>query len=173
MRTRSLRGRFFGLCILAGALATAGCHNYVPISDAQPGTKVRVRVPVTSALDGDNGGGQSASIEGDVVEFGDTLVLAVLSRQEYGAYREVVLYDTLKLAPEQRLTVERAEFSTGRTVLLGAVIAVGATALAISAFNAGTGDDKPIDPGPPPPSPAVVVSNSVVSGLLGLLGLSR
>jgi hypothetical protein len=154
-------------------MLTAGCHSYVPVSDAEPGTTVRVRVPVTSALDGDNGPGQSAAIEGDVVAFGDTLVLAVMNRQEYGAYREVVMFDTLRLGPEQRISVERAEFSKGRTVLLSAALVFGVGALAVAAFNSGTGDDSEIPGGGPPPQGGVVVSNSVVSGLLGLLGFAR
>jgi hypothetical protein len=162
-----------GVLALSASLAAAGCHTYVPVTSAEPGSTVRVRVPVTSALDNGNAAPQTAAIEGAVIEFADTLVLAVTNRQEYGAYREVVLYDTLRLAPDQRLSVEQAEFSTGRTVLLSAAIAVGAGALALAAFNSGGGDDTPIDGGGPPPQGGIVISNSLVSGLLGALGIAR
>jgi hypothetical protein len=159
---------------LAGALlAASACYTYAPVENPQPGTRVRVAVPVQSALDDGNAAPQTAAIEGDVVSNGDTLLLAVTNRQEYGAYREVVLFDTLHLAKDQLVALEQPEFSTGRTVLLSAVITVGATVAALLAFNKDTGNDGPIDPGPPPPAPAVVVSNSLLSGVLGLLGIAR
>ena len=158
--------------VLAGLFASA-CHSYTPVTHPAPGARVRVSVPVQSALDDGNAAPQTASIEGEVVESRDTLVLAVTNRQEYGAYREVVLYDTLRLAPDQMVSVEQADFSMGRTVLLSTVIAVGATVAAILAFNQDVGDDGPIDGGPPPPAPAVVVGNSILSGVLGLLGIAR
>ena len=50
---------------------------------------------------------------------------------------------------------------------------MGVTVGAILAFNKDVGDDGPIDPGPPPPAPAIVVNGSFVSSLLGLLGVGR
>lgn len=159
------------LALIAGAQA---CYSYVPVASPQPGTTVRVHVPVTSALVGPNAAPQSASIEGEVVAFTDTLYLATSSRQEYGAYREVVMYDTLTFAPDQRLAVEQQEFSTGRTVALTGVIMGGVTLLAIAAFSGKFGGDQdPTDPGPPAPQGAVTISNSFVSGVLGLLGFSH
>jgi hypothetical protein len=170
-------GRPRGAAPIAAAalvlLSVSACYTYVPVQNPEPGTRVRVSVPVQSALDNGNAAPQTAAIEGDVVASGDTLLLAVTNRQEYGAYREVVLYDTLHLAQDQLVALEQPEFSMGRTVLLSTVITVGATVAAILAFNKDTGNDGPIDPGPPPPAPAVVVSNSLLSGVLGLLGISR
>lgn len=161
--------RLLMLALLAGA---GGCHTYVPVADPEPGTTVRVRVPVTSALVGPNAPQGSASIEGQVVALRDTLYLATTNRQEYGAYREVVMYDTLALAPDQLLSIERAEFSTGRTMVLTAAIVVAAGAFALAAFSGETGS-KGGPPPPPPPQGALVISNSFVSGVLGMLGIAR
>ena len=157
--------------LVVALLAVGACSTYVPVSNPTPGSTVRVRVPVTSALDG--GAPGSATIEGDVISSGDTLVLGVTNRQEFGAYREVVLFDTLRLAPDQIMTVEEASFSTGRTAVLTVAIVAGAVGLALTAFSGSGGDDGPIDGGPPPPQGAVVASNSFVSGVLGLLGIAR
>lgn len=159
--------RGLALALLLGAGA---CHTYLPVTNPAPGTNVRVRVPVTSALDNGNAAPGTASIEGVVVESGDTLVLATSLRQEYGAYREVTMVDTLRLRPEQLLSVEQPQFSMGRTVLLTAVIVGAAVGTAIASFGGG-GDE--IDGGEPPPQGAIVISNSFVSGVLGLLGFSR
>ena len=172
MTRRSVPGiRVFVLFVLAG---TAGCYTYVPVANPAPGTQVRVHVPVTSALADPNAAPQTAAIEGEVVSFQDTLRLATTSRQEYGAYREVVMYDTLSLAPDQRVVIEQPEFSRGRTIVLTSVIVGGATLLALAAFS-GTfgGNQDPTDPGPPTPQGAVTISNSLVSGVLGILGFAR
>ena len=156
--------------VLLLLLATAACHTYVPVSNPTPGTRVRVRVPVTSALDNGNLAPSTASIEGDVIAAGDTLVLGTMTRQEYGAYREVTLVDTLRLGPDQLLSVEQAQFSTGRTIALTAAIVGAAVGTAIAAFGGG---GEQIDGGEPPPQGAIVISNSFLSGVLGLLGFSR
>jgi len=165
--SRRTRHCVVGFILLLSATA---CHSYIPIADPQPGTTVRVTVPVTSAAQNRNAPPQYRSIEGDVVEAGDTVVLAVRTRQEYGAFREIVRYDTLRLAPDQRYSMERSEFSTARTALLTAVITGGITIFALAAVGGGGGGDGPIDPGPPPPQPSIVVGSSLISGVLGWLG---
>lgn len=154
------------------AVSTA-CYTYVPVATPAPGTTVRVHVPVTSAAIGPNAAPQSIAIEGEVVAFRDTLFLATESRQVYGAYREVTMVDTLSFAPGERLAVEQAEFSRGRTAALSVAVVGGITLLAIAAFHGVVGGDPPTDPPPPNPQGAIVVSNSFVSGVLGLLGLAH
>ena len=159
-----------GLALIT-AVGAAGCHTYVPVQTPVPGSTVRVQIPVVSAAADPNAPPQTVSLEGLVVESGDTLVLATTRRQEYGAFREVVQYDTLRLAEDQRYGVEAVEFSAGKSVMLGVGLAAGVGLIAIAAFNGGGGGgDTPIDGGPPPPQGAVVVSSSWVAGLLGLLG---
>ena len=154
---------------MPGAMFLAGCHNYVPVDVAPVGAAVRVLVPVQSALADPNAPASTASIEGDVVSDGDTLVLALVNRQEYGAFREIVRYDTLRLGPDQRTRVEVKQFSNGKSVALGVGIAVGVAILAVSAFgglNGGGPDDMP----PPPPQGALVFSPSLLSSLWSVFG---
>lgn len=155
--------------VFGAVVGTAGCHTYTPVSTPMPGSTVRVRVPVASALADPNAPPQTAAIEGEVVASGDTLVLATTNRQEYGAFREIVQHDTVRLGPDQRYSVELSEFSTGKSVALGLAIAGGAAILATTAFGGGGGGDTPIGTGPPPPQP-IVISNGLISSILGLLG---
>ena len=159
--------------LLVGLLVASGCYSYTPVSNPAVGTTVRVRVPVTSAVDDRNAAQNSVLIEGDVVESRDTLVLTTTNRQEYGAYREITLVDTIRLAPDQFVSLEQGEFSTGRTAVLTIAIVAGATALALGAFGGESGGSGGGEPPPPTPQGAVVISNSFVSGVLGLLGLAR
>ena len=62
------------LCV-AAVLTLGGCHSYRAVDTPPPGATVRVRVPVTSALDDPNTAPASVAIEGVVLEVGDTLVL--------------------------------------------------------------------------------------------------
>lgn len=162
-----MSGRFpaFGsiLCVTA-VLVLGGCHTYQVVDTPPLGSTVRVRVPVTSALDDRNTAPASAAIEGEVLQVGDTLVLATRTRREFGAFREVILLDTLRLGRGQTSSIELKEFSGGRSVVLGIVLAGGATGLALAAFKGGGGDNEvPSGPGRPPT--AVVVSRSVLSAV--------
>ena len=151
------------------AVALSACHRYIPIETAVPGTIVRVHVPVTTALADPNAPVPSVSIEGSVLAAGDTLVLATQTRREFGAFREVILFDTVRLAEDQRAGMELQEFSMGRSIALGALITGGAAALAAAAFGARTGSGGN-EPPPPQPVPAIVVSGSILSAIWGLIG---
>lgn len=154
------------LTVMAISLLSA-CHTYRAVDEPVPGTTVRVHVPVASPLASRNAPPASVAVEGLVVEGGDTLVLAVTTRRELGAFRELTQYDTVYLGPEQRTGVEVREFSSARSIALGSVIAAGVAGLAAAAFGLG-GGGSPDDPGNPPPAPAVVVG-SVVSAVWGVL----
>lgn len=149
-------------------LGAAACHSYTPVTTPIPGSTVRVQVPVVSALADPNAPPQTVPVEGLVVQAGDTLVLATTNRREYGAYREIVQHDTIRLGPDQRASMELSEFSTGKSVALGLVIAGGATVLALTAFGFGGGSTTPIDGGPAPPQ-SIVISNGMIAGLIGFL----
>jgi len=163
------RYRTLAIALFALSPALSACHTYRPISTATPGTAIRVHVPVVSALSNPNAPPQSVSIEGDVVSAGDTVVLATETRRELGAYREVVQFDTVRLAPDQRLSMELVEFSTKKSVLLGVAIAGGATAFAVAAFGFGGGSDGG-GPNNTPPQPAIVISGSLIGSILGWVG---
>ena len=133
-----------------------------------PGSTVRVRVPVTSALDDRNAAPTTVAIEGEVLEAGDTLVLARRTRQEFGAFREVIRMDTLRLARAQVTSVELKEFSSGRSVVLGLVLAAGGSGLALAAFGSGGGDGE-VPGAPDNPNTSIVVSGSVLSAIWSLI----
>lgn len=166
-RRRVGRGWPAALAMVAVVTTTTACHTYTPVTTPPPpGSIVRVQVPVRSALDNPNAPTQSTSIEGRVVDNGDTLRLATTSRMAYGAYREITQYDTLSLAPDQALSVEVREFSRKRSIILGVVLTAAIGTAAIKAFNTG-GGSSPGPPDPPPPPPAIV-SVPVVSSIISL-----
>lgn len=163
---RWLRGPAGTLSVLVAAAVMTGCHTYTPVTTPAPGTTVRVQIPVRSAMDDPNAPTPTRSVEGLVVEGGDTLVLATESRIEYGAYREITQYDTLRIGPDQRSSVEVREFSKGKSVVLGVAvtgIVVGAALLALGG-TFGSGGEGPSDG---TPNPAIV--GIPVSALLGWL----
>ncbi len=152
------------LCLsLVAVLVLAGCHTYSLVDTPPVGSTVRVRVPVISALDDRNAAPASMAMEGQVLQFGDTLVLATHTRREFGAFREVILVDTLRLAPSQLSSIELKEFSGGRSVGFGIALAAGATVLALAAFDGGGGDGE--TQGVDPPSPSIVVNRSILAAV--------
>lgn len=155
--------------VVLGIALLSGCYSYHPVASAPVGSMVRVRVPVTSALNNPNRAPETASIEGLVVAGGDTISLATETRREFGAYREIVQHDTIRLAATQASLVEVREFSSKKSVALGVVIAGGAGLAAAVAFGLGGGrGGNPTDPGTGPQT-AVVVSASFLSTVWGLV----
>jgi len=144
------------------------CHTYTPVTTAPPGSTVRVRVPVTSAVANPNAAPETVSLEGTLLAAGDdTITIATRSRRDLGAFRgELIAYDTVSLASDQRYGLDLVEFSTAKSTALGLGIAVGAVLAAVAAFgeggSGGGGDD---DPGPV----SAVVSSSTISSFLGLV----
>lgn len=134
------------LVVLLSATLMTACHTYTPVSAPAPGSTVRVHIPVRSAVDDPNAPTPTRAVEGQVVSAGDTLVLATRDRFEYGAYREIVQYDTLRLGPEQHSTVEVREFSNRKSVVLGLAvtgIVVGAAILALGNTFGSEGEGLP------------------------------
>ena len=154
---------FRSMLLVAAVLLLGGCYTYQVVDTPPLGSTVRVRVPVTSALDDRNTAPPSVAVEGAVLQVGGTLVLARRTRREFGAFREVILLDTLRLVPAQTSSIELKEFSSGKSVMLGIVIAVGVTGLALAGFKGGGGDGE--TPGVDPPNPSIVVNSSVLSAV--------
>ena len=157
------------LVAVLGVFLLSGCHTYTPVDTAPLGSMVRIRVPLTSALT--NGGfSETAAISGLLIESGDTLGLAVETRRDLGAYRELIRQDTVRLAADNTVSLELQEFSSGRTIALGVAIAgiVGTAAwVALDLAGGQAGDD----PGPPGgPVTAVVSVPSIISGIVSLFG---
>lgn len=155
------------MLLVAAVLLLSGCYTYQVVDTPPLGSTVRVRVPVTSALDDRNTAPPSVAVEGAVLQVGDTLVLARRTRREFGAFREVILFDTLRLVRAQTSSIELKEFSSGKSVMLGIVIAAGVTGLALAGFRGGGGDGE--TPGVDPPNPSIVVNGSVLSAVWGFI----
>lgn len=155
------------MLLVAAVLLLGGCYTYQVVDTPPLGSTVRVRVPVTSALDDRNTAPPSVAVEGAVLQVGDTLVLARRTRREFGAFREVILLDTLRLVRAQTSSIELKEFSSGKSVMLGIVIAAGVTGLALAGFKGGGGDGE--TPGVDPPNPSIVVNGSVLSAVWGFI----
>ena len=110
-----------------------GCHSYTPSEAPAPGTvaRVRVAVPGSSAVDGLNVAVESASLEGVVVSAGDTIVLAMRIRREWGSAGGTLRADTVRVTRDRLSSIEVKEVAVGKSLLLGAAIAGAATTLAL------------------------------------------
>ncbi len=156
------------LLAVAASVLVAGCYTYEPIRRPVPGSEVRVLIPVTSALDDPNAAQRTVSVEGIVIASGDTLVLATETRNQINQFREVIRYDTIKLASDAYAGLQLKEFSRRKSVGLGVAIFGGAALAATYVFKGGATNDPPGTP-PSGPNPAIVVNRSLLSAIWGLL----
>ena len=153
------------ILVLSGWMTA--CHSYTPVADPMPGTTVRVHIPVRTALDNPNAPTRTTAVEGQLVEAGDTLVLATQSRREYGAFREIIQFDTIRLGPDQRAGVELREFSRGKSVALGVGLTGVVVFAALAAFGFGGGQDGD---GPPDDNPTpAIIGSSMISSIVGFV----
>lgn len=141
--------------------------SIMPVQQPVPGTTVRVQVPLTSAAQGPNQAPKTVSIEGTLIEFGDTVEVEVTNHQEYGAFREVTRVDTLRIAASGIIGLDERIFSTGRSVVLGLVIGGAAAAFAWTALGFEGGGSNPT-PGPDGPQPSFLLS-PIVRTIWGLI----
>lgn len=154
---------------LLGAAVLSGCYTYVPADAPRPGEVARVRVPVRSALDDPNAPPPTATVEGEVLAAGDTIVLATTSRRELGAYRELILVDTFRVARGDVSSIELRKFSQGRSVALGVALAGTVTIAALAALGiTGGAEGEGTPPDVPNPEGAIVL-NPVVQLLWRLI----
>lgn len=153
-----------------GVIALSGCYTYRTVDNPAVGSAVRVNIPVTvsSALTNPSGATESIAVEGVLLDVGDTLSLSTKTRRSMGAYRDLVAFDTLRLARDQTTSVQLKEFSSARSVVLGVVIAGSAGVAGAVAFGLIGGEAGDESPGPVGPVTAVV-SSSLVSTVWGLL----
>lgn len=126
--------------LVLATVACTACHTYRPVETAPPGATVRAHVPVISALSAQE---RSEAVEGRVVLAEDSLVLETTSVRTYGAFREVVLTDTLRLARAELVGLELRSFSTGRSIALGTALALGAGGAILAAWKYGGGGKEP------------------------------
>ena len=154
---RKMALRFRGSMLVVSTLLFMGCHTYIPVQQPAPGTTVRVRVPLTSAVQGPNQAPETVSIEGTLIEFGDTVEVEVRDRQVYGAFREVTRLDTLRIEASGITGLDERSFSTGRSVVLGLAIGGAAAGFALTALGFEGGGSNPT-PGPDGPQPSLLLS---------------
>ena len=159
----------WSVALAAGLLAMVGCHSYVPVESPAPGTIARVTIPVRAAINVPNGRGGTASVEGVVLSARDTIVLAMRSRGNWGEARETIRIDTIYVPRDQQVRIEVKEFSTGKSVLLGAAIAGAAAAVALTLEIANAEGVAPPEDDPFPPG-GTVISVSVASIVAKLFG---
>lgn len=167
--------RMRGAALVLLLIALTGCYSYQPTEAPAPGTTVRVKVPIRSNVVRSGGEPQTAAFEGTLLALGDTVLLETKARREYGAFREVLLFDTLRVARADVTALEERLLSKPRTYAFTAALTLTATVLGIAAINAATGSEGGGKPGGTDPTTAGAlilspVLRPVFSGLLGLLG---
>ena len=124
--------------LLLGVMALSGCFTYFPVESPMPGEIARLHVPVSSAVADPGAPPETTTVEGTVLETGDTIVVEVQTRREIGAYREFVQENTYRIPRSELVGIEMRELSRGRSVGLGAAIFVGAGVLAWLAVRDGS-----------------------------------
>ena len=126
------------LALFVGAAVLSGCFSYLPVESPTPGEMARLRVPVSSAVSTPGAPPETTTVEGMVLEAGDTIVIEVQTRREIGAYREFIQENTYRIARGDLVSVEVRELSRSRSAGLGAAIVLGAGVLAWMAVREGS-----------------------------------
>ena len=141
---------------LGVVLAVPGCYSYRLVEDAPVGAVARLRVPIQSAIVDPNSPPGTVAVEGTVISVGDTIEFEASTRHTLGLFQDVVQYDTLRVARDGVTSIEVREFSTTKSVLLGAGILAGTAALAAAAAGVGGGDAGEVPPTLPPQNARVL-----------------
>ncbi|HSG07449.1 MAG TPA: hypothetical protein VLA36_03760 [Longimicrobiales bacterium] len=152
-----------------GLAVLTGCYNYIPVERPSPGTTVRVHVPLRSAVQASNAPTETLSVEGVVVSDGDSLIVATKNRREFGAFREVVEVDTLRVARSGISFIEQQVFSKRKTYGMAALATAGAAGLVAALVNAAGGQRGDGPPGNTGPGAQIRV-RPIFQGILGLIG---
>lgn len=156
------------LYALAVALFAAGCYSYIPVEQPSPGTTVRIRVPVTSAVQNPNRAPETFDVEGTVLSSGDSLVMVTETRRELGQFRVVSDTDTIRVARAGLLAVDEQVLSKPKTFGLTAVVTGGAIGLLVLALDAAGGGDPAGNGGDPVIQGALRIPLLTLQGLLGI-----
>ena len=162
-------GRLAPIALLCGLPLVSGCYTYRLVEEAPVGSVARLRVPIQSAIVDPNSPPETVAIEGLILSFGDTISFEASNRQVIGAFREVVQYDTLQVTRDGLASIEVREFSTVRSVVLGAGVTVGTAALALAALGieGGRAGDQPGGEGSESFTAGIAVGLSAIGRLFG------
>ena len=157
--------------LAASLLVMVGCHSYIPSDSPAPGSVARVRIPTGSAAEGPNAVAETASLEGVVVSAGDTIVLAMRIRREWGNDGGTLRTDTVRLSRDRLSSIEVKEVATGKSLLLTAAIAGAAMALALTLdVGPGIGLGDPEEEEEEPSVGGAVITLSLASIIAKLFG---
>ena len=151
-----------------GVAFLSGCYSYIPVERPAPGSAVRVRVPLRSAVQSPNAPTGTLAVDGVVVSDGDTLVIETKTRREFGAFREVTELDTLRVARSGISTLEQQVFSKPKTYGMAVLVTVGAAGLVVALTKAATGQKGDGGPGGGGPGAQIRVKPFVV-GIFNLI----
>lgn len=154
----------------AALLGGSGCYSYLPVENPSPGTPVRIQVPVASSVVQPNRAPESMAFEGTVVSLGDTLLLETKSRREFGAFREILELDTLRVAQSNLTLIEERMMSKPKTYALTGVVTAGVVWLGIAMMNTLTGERGGDDDGGGDDTAGQIILLPIFSGLLKLIG---
>ncbi|MYC89179.1 MAG: hypothetical protein F4X22_13235 [Gemmatimonadales bacterium] len=160
------RRRHRTVAFLAVGLTVSGCYSYRLTDDAPVGAVARLRVPIQSAIVDPNSPAGTVAVEGKVISVGDTIEFEATTRHTLGLFQDILQYDTLRVARDGVTSIEVREFSTTKSVLLGAGILAGTAALAAAAAGVGGGEAGDA-PGTLPPQNSRVVGVSVPVSAIG------
>ena len=141
-------------------LMASGCYSYRFVEEPPVGAEARLRVPIQSAIADPNAPSETVAVEGRILSAGDTIAFEASTRHTIGMFRDMVQYDTLRVARDGLASIEVREFSTTKSVLLGVGLAAGTVALALAAFGV-EGGEAGAAPGTEPPQTSTVVGVSV------------
>lgn len=156
-------GHLLARLSVLGAFVLSGCYTYVPVEQPAPGTPVRVRMPVSSAVEGSSRIPESVMIEGRVIAFTDTLRMEMRNEQRMGT-RSFVAVDTIRIAASSLADLEERVFSRSRTAVFAGAL-LGGVALATWGIATVTGGDDGGKPDPPPTTDPPVIFGSFGHGL--------
>lgn len=164
----ALRRMLFA-ALLCGLPLVAGCYTYRLVEEAPVGSVARLRVPIQTAIVDPNSPPETIAIEGLIISFGDTISFQASSRQIVGAFREVVQYDTLQVARNGLASIEVREFSSARSIVLGAAVAAGTTGLALAALGVegGQAGDRPGEGGTQSFTAGIMIGVGAIGRLFG------
>ena len=141
--------------LMAALLFSSGCFSYtmIPLELAPEGQDVRVLVTREGAAElaeVTEVEGQVPSVNGTIISKEDReILLRVPVAQRRDGFHLASLDQTIRVPTGEILQVERRDFDTGRTLLLGAGAAAGAAFIIISIMEAFGGDTAPGE-GPSP-----------------------
>jgi len=156
--------------LAATLLVLGGCYSYTPVQTPARGSIARVTMPARSAIEGLPGtNGSTASVEGEILSAGDTIVLGMRSTREWGPDVGSIRLDTVRIPRLTLSIIERKELSMPKSIAAAATIVGTVVAVSLMLDISGSKDgDTPFDGDDLPEGAVISFSiSSVIAKLLG------